>query len=155
SDMQADLRQAIDEFTEAQRHRANFVDAKVGALSSIGMLGASMLRSKPAGLKDPEIQEMWTKVMQLIKAADAVDPQNPRLIWAKGPNFWHIPPENGGGPEKVIEMYEKALDSIHQHKIVASSDPLEPSWGEPQLMMSLAWAKLNGPAPDLSAAEHY
>jgi hypothetical protein len=154
-DLQADLRQAVDEFTEAQRQRANFVDAKVGALSSIGMLGASMIRSKPAGLKDPEIQEMGTKVMQLIKEADAIDPQNPRLIWAKGPNIWHIPVEKGGGPEKAIEMYEKALDSIHQHKVVASSDPLEPSWGEPELMMSLAWAKLNGPAPDLSAAEHY
>jgi tetratricopeptide (TPR) repeat protein len=154
-DMQADLKQAIEEFTEADHQRANFVDAKVGALSCLGMLGASMLRSKPAGLKDPEIQEIWAKAVQLIKEADAIDPQNPRLIWAKGPNVWHIPVEKGGGPDKVIEMYEKALDSIQQHKVVASTDPLEPSWGEPELLMSLAWAKLNQANPDVNTAERY
>jgi len=155
SDMQVDLRQAVEEFTEAQRHRPIFVDAKVGALSSLGMLGASMLRSKPAGLKDPEIQEIWAKAMQLIKEADAIDAQNPRLVWAKGPNVWHIPVEKGGGPDKVIEMYEKALDSIQEHKVVSSTDPLEPSWGEPELLMSLAWSKLNQANPDVNTAERY
>jgi uncharacterized protein YciI len=32
-------------------------------------------------------------------------------------------------------------------------DPLEPSWGEPELLMSLAWSNLNRTAPDLNAAE--
>jgi hypothetical protein len=155
SEMQADLKQAIGEFTEADHQRSNFIDAKVGALSSFGMLGASMIRNRPAGLKDPEVQEIWGKATQLIKEAEAIDPQNPRLIWAKGPSVWHTPVEKGGGPEKTIEMYQKALDWIQQHKIVSSTDPLEPSWGEPELLMSLAWAKVNGPAPDVDAAEKY
>ncbi len=34
-----------------------------------------------------------------------------------------------------------------------TGDPLEPSWGEPELLMSLAWSHLNGNTPDLDAAE--
>ena len=49
-EMQSDLRQAVDEFTEAEHQRPNFVDAKVGALSCLGMLGASMGRDNPARL---------------------------------------------------------------------------------------------------------
>ena len=40
---------------------------------------------------------------------------------------------------------------MHSQKPV--SDPLEPSWGEPELLMSLAWSNLNRTAPDLDAAE--
>ena len=48
--------------------------------------------------------------------------------------------------------YEKGLDAIRsQRKNV--SDPLEPSWGEPELLMSLAWSNLNRTTPDLRAAK--
>ena len=154
-ELQADLKHATDEFNEAERQRPNFVDAKVGQLSCIGMLGASMIQGNRERLKDPDIQAMLTKIMQLIKEADAIDPQNPRLVWAKGPSIWHVPVEKGGGPQKVIEMYEKELDLIQQHKITNSTDPLEPSWGEAELLMSLAWSKLNGATPDVDAAERY
>jgi hypothetical protein len=30
---------------------------------------------------------------------------------------------------------------------------LDPSWGEPELLMSLAWSKLNETTPELTAAE--
>jgi uncharacterized protein YciI len=33
------------------------------------------------------------------------------------------------------------------------ADTLEPSWGEPELLMSLAWSNLNRTTPDLNAAE--
>src|ERR1700683_4026489 len=33
------------------------------------------------------------------------------------------------------------------------NDPLQPSWGEPELLMSLAWSNLNRTLPDLNAAE--
>ncbi len=35
------------------------------------------------------------------------------------------------------------------------TDPLEPSWGEPELLMSLAWSSLNRAAPDVNAADQY
>ena len=36
-----------------------------------------------------------------------------------------------------------------------SSDPLEPRWGEAELLMNLAWSELNRKEPDLDAAEKY
>ncbi|MEO8349306.1 MAG: hypothetical protein ABI610_10370, partial [Acidobacteriota bacterium] len=33
------------------------------------------------------------------------------------------------------------------------TDPLEPAWGEPEMLMNLAWSHLNRAAPDLEAAE--
>lgn len=33
------------------------------------------------------------------------------------------------------------------------SDPLEPSWGEAELLMSLAWSHLNKSSPDPEAAQ--
>ena len=154
-EMQADLKQALADFDQAERQRPNFTDAKVGALSCTGMLGVSLAHGNPARFKDPDIQEIIAKLRQLIKEADAIDPQNPRLIWAKGPTVWHTPVEQGGGPEKVIAMYEKGLEVARQRNLTATHDPLEPSWGEPELLMGLAWAKVNGPAPDVDAAERY
>jgi tetratricopeptide (TPR) repeat protein len=154
-EMQADLKQALADFEQAQRQRPNFTDAKVGALSCTGMLGVSLAQGNPARFKDPDIQEIIAKAKQFIKEAEAIDPQNPRLIWAKGPTVWHIPVEQGGGPEKVIEMYEKGLEVARQRNSTATHDPLEPSWGEPELLMGLAWAKVNGPVPDADAAERF
>ncbi len=55
---------------------------------------------------------------------------------------------DGGG----LEQYEKGLATIRNNKTPAH-DPLEPSWGAPELLMSLAWSKLNQATPDLNAAE--
>ena len=35
-----------------------------------------------------------------------------------------------------------------------AGDPLEPSWGEPELLMNLAWSNLNRITPDLPAADN-
>jgi len=71
-----------------------------------------------------------------------------------GPNVWVIPVEHGGGQAKAMELYEKGLEAIRNHKPTAS-DPLEPSWGEPELLMNLAYSNLNRTTPDLNAAEQY
>jgi hypothetical protein len=44
------------------------------------------------------------------------------------------------------------LEAVRAHKPDVV-DPLEPSWGEPELLMSLAWSSLNRTSPDLNAAE--
>lgn len=94
------------------------------------------------------------RAKQLWKEAEAAAPGNPRLLWVMGPNLWYVPAERGGGQAKAMEMYEKGLDVIKQQKTTAS-DPLEPSWGEPELLMNLAWSNLNRTTPDLNAAERY
>jgi hypothetical protein len=44
------------------------------------------------------------------------------------------------------------LEAVRNHKRDVV-DPLEPSWGEPEQLMSLAWSNLNRTTPDLNAAE--
>ena len=90
----------------------------------------------------------------LLKDAKTAAPDNPRLLWVVGPNQWSTPPERGGGQDKAIATYKKGLDAIREHK-ESIIDPLEPTWGEPELLMSLAWSNLNRTAPDLEAAEEY
>jgi hypothetical protein len=99
-----------------------------------------------------ELQALMAKSRQAIKDAQAAAPDNPRLLWVLGPIYWNIPVDRGGGQAKAVETYEKGLETIRSHK-GASSDPLDPSWGEPELSMSLAWSNLNLATPDLKAAE--
>ena len=62
------------------------------------------------------------------------------------------PVERGGGQAKAFETYRRALEIARREK-GTGPDPLEPSWGEPELLMSLAWSHLNGANRDLPAAE--
>jgi tetratricopeptide (TPR) repeat protein len=149
-ELQEDLKQASDEFDEAARRDPAFVDAKIGALSCVGFLAYSIRQQDP---KSPRFQELITQARQLQKDAESAAPENPRLVWVLGPVVWNTPPERGGGPAKAMERYEKGLETIRNHKTGGS--PLEPSWGEPELLMSLAWSKLNWTTPDLNAAEQY
>jgi hypothetical protein len=69
-----------------------------------------------------------------------------------GGGTWYLPAEKGGGPAAAIEIYEKGLRAARK-KSGAAKDSLDPGWGEPELLASLAWSKLNQPAPDIDAAE--
>ena len=51
-----------------------------------------------------------------------------------------------------MAMYEKGLEEIRKPD-ARSSNPLEPSWGEPELLMNLAWSYLNQTTPDIAAAQ--
>jgi hypothetical protein len=151
TELQDDLKHGSDEFIEAARQDPTFVDAKIGALSCSGFLLYSIYQQDP---KSTRIQELVAQARQLRQDAETAAPENPRLSWVSGPVVWNTPPERGGGQVKAIELYEKGLEEIRKDKGVAS-DPLEPSWGEPELLMSLAWSNLNRTTPDLIAAEQY
>jgi hypothetical protein len=145
-DLEADLTQAVTDFKDAIARDSAFVEPKIGAGSSLGYL---MYLNK----KDPtRSQELLQQSSPLLKEAMASAPDNPRLLWVLGPIRWSSPPERGGGQDKAIELYNKGLEVIRDHKRDVV-DPLEPSWGEPELLMSLAWSNLNRTAPDLNAAE--
>jgi hypothetical protein len=100
------------------------------------------------------VRELIAKAGSTLKEAQAAEPDNPRLLWVLGPNLWWTPPERGGGQDKSIEAYEKGLEAARTRK-ENTTDPLEPSWGEPELLMSLAWSNLNRKEPNLRSAENY
>ena len=149
TELQGDLQTALDEFDEATRIDRAFVDARVGALSCIGLLAYSV---RHEDIPSPKTTELRARIRALWKELEAEAPDNPRFLWVEGPIFWNIPPQQGGGQPKAIETYEKGLKLIRTQKTLAGSS-LDPSWGEPELLMSLAWSKLNQTTPEISAAE--
>ena len=146
-ELEQNLKLALDEFNIAMEKDPAFVDAKVGMISCLGYL-AFMNRQDQARAK-----ELVGQIMPLVKQADEMALDNPRLIWVHGPILWNTPPERGGGQDKAILNYQRGLEMCS--KIKASADPLEPSWGKPELMMTLAYCYLNAKAADVNAAEHY
>jgi hypothetical protein len=146
-ELEQNLRTALDEFKIAIEKDPTFVDAKVGTISCLGCL-AFMNRQDQARAK-----ELVGQIMPLVKEATDIAAHNPRLIWVRGPILWNTPPERGGGHDKAIENYRRGLEVCS--KLTTSSDPLEPSWGKPELMMSLAYSYLNTTPSDVSAAERY
>jgi hypothetical protein len=146
-ELEQNLKTALDEFKIAMEKDPKFVDAKVGTISCLGYL-AFMNQKDQARAK-----ELVGQIMPLVKEATDMAPDNPRLIWVRGPILWNTPPERGGGHDKAIENYRIGLDVCS--KIKTSNDPLEPSWGKPELMMSLAYSHLNTMPSDVTTAERY
>lgn len=79
---------------------------------------------------------------------------SPRLLWVAGPNEWSTPLDRGGGQDQAVATYQRGLEAARAQK-GGTTAPLEPSWGEPELLASLAWSNLHGDRPDLNAADQY
>jgi tetratricopeptide (TPR) repeat protein len=148
SELEQDLRQAVSEFDAAVAKDPAFVDAKIADGSCLLML--VFLYQKDTA----RLREFLVKASPLLKEAETAEPENPRLLWVLGGSSWAAPLEFGGSKEKAFELYEKGLRAARARKGV-SSDPLTPSWGEPELLMSLAWSSLSRAPPDLIEAEQY
>jgi len=146
-EQEKDLNTALDEFEIALEKDPNFVDAKLGMISCNGFL----LFVEPKD--EAHRKERIDRILALEKEATAMAPDNPRLTWVRGPILWNTPPERGGGQDKAIENYQRGLEICS--KIKMTDDPLEPSWGKPELMMSLAYCYLNMKPDDVNAAEVY
>lgn len=145
TDLQEDLNGAIADFNDSLAHDPTFVESKIAEGSCYGYLIY-------LNMKDPErMQGLMQHSSPLLKDAMATDPDNPRLLWVLGPIRWSSPPERGGGQDKAFDLYNRGL--VIMKKKPAVSDPLEPSWGEPELLMNRAWSNLNRTTPDLKAAQ--
>ena len=148
NELEQDLKQALDEFKDAQAKDPGFVDAKIGTISCLGYM-AFMNRQDQARAK-----EFVGQILPVVKEVKEAEPENPRFIWVLGPILWNTPPERGGGQDKAIENYERGLALFEKNRTPVT-DPLEPSWGKPELMMNLAYSHLNKTATDVNAAERY
>jgi hypothetical protein len=142
-----DLNEAVVEFAAATAKDPTFVDAKVGAGSCLTFLAYGLGEKDPARIKD-----LATQATTLLKEARAAAPDNPRLLWVLGSNLWYVPVERGGGQEAAMKVYDQGLAYIRAHKSDAT-DPLDPTWGEPELLMNLAWSNQHRTTPDLAAAD--
>jgi len=145
TDLQEDLNGAIADFKDSLVQDPAFVESKIAEGSALGYLMYLNLKDQA------RVQELMQQSSPLLKDAMASDPDNPRLLWVLGPIRWSSPPERGGGQDKAFDLYNRGLESIR--KKPAATDPLEPSWGEPELLMNRAWSYLHSKTPDLPAAQ--
>lgn len=139
--------QGVDEFKQALALDPNFVDAKVGIISCLGYVTYIHRKEKERA------EQLVAQIAPLVNEVKAAAPDNPRFIWVYGPILFYTPVDRGGGSDKVIENYERGLAICD--KLKAPDDPLEPSWGKPELMMSLAYSQLSKTPPDVEKAERY
>jgi hypothetical protein len=148
NELLADLTAARAEFAKSADADPAFLDAKIGTASCLSM-SIGLSTADPARMR-----ELITTLNPLLKELQASAPENPRLLWVLGLNLWRLPAERGGGETKSIATYEKGLE-LARKQAATTTDPLTPSWGEPENLMSLAWAQLNRANPDVNAAERY
>jgi hypothetical protein len=149
AELERDLQLAAVEFEEALKIDGTFVDAKLGIASALGNIAAMYARTDRA-----RVDALLPRIIQLTKESQASAPDNPRYFWIRGPQLWWIPVEQGGGQAAAMANYEKGLEVARKQKGL-KADPLEPSWGEPELLMSLAWSQLNQPTPNVAAADEH
>lgn len=148
-ELERNLTQCTADFRAALARDPAFADARIGAASCL--VNHSFLNLKTDRRR---AGELYVESASLLKEAAAASPDNPRLFWVQGANQWYAPPNSGGGQEVALAIYAKGLDLARRAK-GRSADPLDPSWGEAELLMNLAFANLNQATPDLAAAEEH
>lgn len=148
-ELEDDLNQAVVEFDGATAKDPAFVDAKLAA-------GSCLMNLMYLNQKNPQrVQELMKRAVPLFSEAQKAAPENPRLSWVLGANYWYYTPErNGPDHARALQTYQTGLELARKARGTVI-DPLEPSWGEPELLMNLAWANLHADVPDLTAADRY
>jgi hypothetical protein len=149
-DLAADLERAVAEFDRALALDASFVEAAIGKLSCLQSL--AFVHRADAASVDSLVRQFVPLTRELLAKAD----DNPRLLWVHGASLWYVRPgqsaeETATRRASAMSGYERGLQVIRGTR--TPSDSLQPAWGEPELLMSLAWSHLNAATPDLEAAE--
>src|SRR5215471_10517660 len=151
TDLLQDAVAASDEFEAALKEDPKLVDAHAGLAACLGL--RMYLHRTP----DDEMRALLAQVKEHLAEAQALEPENPRLLWVRGPMEWWTPK---GSPQDVIEAHQaksmatylRALEGL-PGSLRSGPEPLRPTWGEPELHMSLGWAFLKKHEPDIAQAE--
>jgi hypothetical protein len=143
-----DLYTAISEFQQAEKLAPDFIDA------AIGEAGCEMNLIYIHQANPEERRKHIQSAVQLTKRIQAAAPDNPRFLWLLGGSLWVRPAEAGGSHTKAVEAYHHGL-AVLDSAAPPAKNSLDPQWGEPELLMSLAWSTLNASNANPAAAERY
>ena len=151
TDLLEDVVATSDELEAALKEDPKLVDAQA-ALA--GCLGLRMFLHKTA---DDEMRALLARVKELLAEAQALEPENPRLLWVRGPMEWWTP---AGSPLDAVDAHQaRAMATYHRAleglpgSLRSGPEALRPTWGEPELHMSLSWSFMKKREPDLAQAE--
>lgn len=148
SELDGDLAAGISEFEAAEKLDPNFVEATIGKVSC----EMNLIYVHRDNVE--EAKKHIAKTAELVKKLEDAAPNNPRFLWIYGANLWYRPVAAGGSQEKAFETYRRGLE-LAKTEAKKKQNALAPSWGEPELLMSLAWSSLNAATPDSTAARRY
>ncbi|HYU32061.1 MAG TPA: hypothetical protein VEW48_07850 [Thermoanaerobaculia bacterium] len=140
-DLRANLESAAADFEASIRLRDDFADSYAAAAGVNGWLAQFL---DPAGRR-----EGIERYQRLLARAKELEPDNPRMLWVEAVPYLYLPVDRGGDRARALKLYRRMVEVSGSP--VASS-PL-PDWGKPEGLMSLAYAHLNQPAPDLESAD--
>lgn len=146
-ELEADFTSAIDEFEKSLSADPSYVDSKIGEAACVMTL--AYLDQKNAD----RIKILVPKFVRLFAECEKAAPENPRLCWVRGPELWYLPESRGGGQGAAFAQYEKGLKLWANQPRPAN--PLDPTWGQPELLMNMSWSYLNQTTPDPGRAETY
>lgn len=144
----ADLNTGVSEFTiaaESEPYRPEALIGQAGCLMSLIYLDYADVSKRQAHIK--AFAEAGTKL-------SALDPDNPRWSWIMGTSRFSRPASAGQNREEAWTLFEKGLDTLRNSQ-APRTDPLFPSWGEPEILMSMSFSALHKSPPDLAQAESY
>ena len=141
-----DLEMAVTEFALSVAADPNMVDSKIGKAACL--MNLTFLSSS----NQAKASKYVSVFVPLMKEAEAQDPLNARLYWVKGPMLWYIPEDRGGGEKRAFEAYEFGFRILAKSKTM-DPDSVVPAWGEAELLMNRAWAKLHAVPHQADAAE--
>lgn len=148
--LEADLEIAIAAFEAAHEREPDFADATIGMVSCVANL--IFLHRRDSA----RVQELVERLRPLSAAAAEVAPDNPRLLWVQGASAWRASPGSTAEREaRGFALYHRGLELARARRAAAPDLPLDPTWGEAELLMNLAWANLNKEEPDPEAASRY
>ncbi len=146
-ELEDDLQQCVVDFQKAWERDPGLADAKGGAASCMVNHSFLIMRSDHS-----RAGQLFQQSTALLNEALAAAPENPRLLWVQGANQFYSRQE--GAQERAMATYERGLAFARKQK-TAAADVLDPSWGEPELLMNLGFANLHKNSPDLDVAKGY
>ncbi len=144
-ELEQDLHDALKEFEAVPAEDSVYLEARIAMVSCYGYL-LFIHTGEP-----DRVKEIFTQVSPIMAEVKEKAADNPRRLWVLGPILFTTPPERGGGQDKAIATYKKGLEIIRKEK--PTTEPLQPAWGEPELLINMAWSYLNQAKPDVESAE--
>lgn len=143
---------AAREFRDAEATFATITSGPFALEAEIAATGCWMGLAFVADSSEAR-REAIRRARALAANTSARAPENPRALWMLGGQQLYMPSGSGDDKARAVPTFERGLALARATP--APRDPLTPSWGEAELLMSLAFARSMFEPRDLDRAEMY
>jgi hypothetical protein len=148
SDAGTDLERGEAAFRDALAIDPAFEDARGG------LYGCLAARAYVLAPDDPRRKDLFTEIVTLGRALEALPEADPRTLWLVGGSYLFAPPPHHD-EAKAEALYRRGLEGARREATGPAPAPWEPRWGAPELLMSLAFLHSRGSGADRELARAY